>query len=171
MDKNVGRVLQPGETDSVAGAKNNTTFSMIVFDPPTSNTIDEPITTSTVSRKKASYVGAPAIFSLELEAKHLRAAFGGYGCYLVGSALERPDWRDVDVVYILPDDEFVKLFPGAREMWGHDPRWLLLVTALSERLSRVTGLPVDFKFQPQTWANEHHSGPRSALGLTFIKEN
>lgn len=39
-------------------------------------------------RKKASYVGVPAIFKLELACMHLNDAYGdGYGCYLVGSAL------------------------------------------------------------------------------------
>jgi hypothetical protein len=123
-------------------------------------------------RKKASHVGAPAIFALELECKHLNAAFGGHGCYLVGSAAERPDWRDVDVVQILEDDAFAALFPdaGPGAVFEFDLRWLILTTSISERLSRITGLPIDFKFQSRTWANERHTGPRSALGLNFVKD-
>ncbi len=121
-------------------------------------------------RKKVSYVGAPAVFALERECQHLNAAFGGYGCYLVGSAIERPDWRDVDVRFILSDEEFAALFPAAGQHWEHDPRWLLLTVAISKHLSSVTGLPIDFQFQPQTHANAWHAGPRHAKGLRIAKQ-
>jgi hypothetical protein len=120
-------------------------------------------------KRKASHVGAPAVFVLEQACQQIGDAFGDYGCYLVGSALERPDWRDVDVRFIMPDDEFDRLFPDAGHdggWWEHDPRWLLLTVAISEHLSRLTGLPIDFQFQPQTHANERHKGGRrSALGM------
>lgn len=121
---------------------------------------------------KACHVGAPAIFTLELACRQINEAFGGYGCYLVGSAIERADWRDVDVRLIMSDDAFRALFPDAHTesaCWEHDPRWLLLTTALSERLSKVTGLPIDFQFQPQTFANARHTGFRHALGLRLVK--
>ena len=122
---------------------------------------------SETTKHKASYVGAPAVFQLELACQHLNAAFGGYGCYLVGSALERPDWRDVDVRLILRDEEFSALFPDALSdgRWESDSRWLVMTSAIRLWLSRQTGLPVDFQFQPQTHANERHKGRRSALGL------
>lgn len=47
--------------------------------------------------KKVSYIGAPAVFALELAAKTLRAAFreegesDHIGIYIVGSSLERAD--------------------------------------------------------------------------------
>jgi hypothetical protein len=119
---------------------------------------------------KANYVGAPAVFALEQACAEIVAAFGGFGCYLVGSALERPDWRDVDVRYIMADDEFAALFPNAGESWEHDARWLLLTVSISDWLKKVTGLPVDFQFQPQTHANERHKGVRHALGLRIAKE-
>lgn len=118
------------------------------------------------ARKKGNYVGAPAIFALETACRQITEAFGSYGCYVVGSALERPDWRDVDVRYIMADDEFEKLFPDAYpQCWEQDPRWLLLTVAISERLSKLTGLPIDFQFQPQTHANERHKGQRHAIGI------
>lgn len=120
-------------------------------------------------RRKSIYVGAPACFALELACQQINAAFGGLGCYLVGSALERPDWRDVDVRLILTDEEFASLFPDAGRNWEFDERWLLMTVSISERLSKITGLPVDFQFQPQTHANEHHKGRRNALGLRFAK--
>src|SRR3546814_7590602 len=64
-----------------------------------------------------------------------------------------------DVRLILEDAEFEKLFPDATlhsAAWEFDPRWLLLTVSISERLSRLTGLPIDFQFQPQTHANERH---------------
>jgi hypothetical protein len=121
-------------------------------------------------RKKANYVGAPAIFALELACRDICDAFNGYGCYLVGSALERPDWRDVDVCFIMADEKFAELFPDAGQHWEFDTRWLLLTVSISERLSRITGLPIDFKFQPQTHANDRHKGPRHSIGFRIAKQ-
>ena len=117
-------------------------------------------------RKKAVYVGAPACFALEAECQLLNRAFPG-SCYLVGSALERPDWRDVDVRMIMDDDAFAALFPHAKSHWEFDARWVIMTVAISERLSKLTGLPIDFQFQPRTHANDRHKGPRNALGLIF----
>ena len=129
-----------------------------------------PPKTETIRRKKAVYVGAPAIFALEQACREINDAFGGFGCYLVGSALERADWRDVDVRFILEDEEFAKLFPNAHDFgWERDARWLLLTVSISGWLSKVTGLPIDFQIQPQTHANERHKGPRSALGIRITK--
>lgn len=122
------------------------------------------------TRIKAVYIGAPACFALEQACQHVNAALGGYGCYVVGSALERQDWRDVDVRYILSDEEFDRLFPDAAgRCWEHDPRWLLLTVSISAWLSKQTGLPIDFQIQPQTHANERHKGPRNAIGIRVAK--
>lgn len=116
-------------------------------------------------RKKSNYVGAPAIFALEEQCNRLYEAFGDFGCYIVGSALERSDWRDVDVRYIMRDEAFAALFPDAGHAWEQDPRWLCLTIAISERLSKLTVLPIDFQFQPQSHANKRHSGKRHAIGF------
>jgi hypothetical protein len=121
-------------------------------------------------RNKASHVGAPAIFALSQACRQINEAFSDcFGCYLVGSALERPDWRDVDVRLILSDEAFAAEFPGADQHWEQDTRWLLITVALSQWLSKQTGLPIDFQIQPQTHANERHRGPRQAIGLVFSK--
>ncbi len=115
---------------------------------------------------KASYVGVPAIFELSLACGHLTAAFGA-DCYHVGSSLERQDWRDVDVVMILDDDHFKREFPNSplhSAAWELDAKWLVLTCAISKWLSEKAGLPVDFKFQPRTFANERHNGPRNSIG-------
>ena len=121
-------------------------------------------------KKKANYVGAPAIFALELACRQINEAFDGFGCYHVGSSLERPDWRDVDIRFIMQDEKFQELFPDAGRHWEQDARWLLLTTSISEHMSKRTGLPVDFQFQPQTHANERHKGTRHAIGLVLGKE-
>ena len=130
-------------------------------------------------RKKFNYVGAPKIFALELACSHLwrafctPAKFGGL--YVVGSALQRPDWRDVDVVCILDDESFAKLFPDAADAsdgcarFEFDPRWLVMTVALSDWLSWQSGLPIDFKFQPMTMANlMHGGGRRNPIGLSDL---
>lgn len=125
-------------------------------------------------RKKGIYIGAPACFKLELACKEINDAFceRGYGIYVVGSVLERPDWRDVDLRMILSDEGFKELFPnaivfdeGKGGTWEFDQRWLLLTTMISDRLSNLTGLPIDFQFQPVTYANARHKGMRSAIGV------
>lgn len=125
--------------------------------------------------KKVSWVGAPAVWALELACKQLNSAFGGDHdgcCYLVGSALERENWRDVDVRFIMEDKAFATLFPDAvlhSGAWEFDERWLLLVSMISYRLHILTGLKIDFQFQPRTHANERYKGrPRHALGLKMM---
>jgi hypothetical protein len=124
--------------------------------------------------KKICYVGAPAIFALEAACQFVNAALGDYGCYLVGSCLERADWRDVDVRFIMGDEKFAALFPNVdlsigSAIWEFDPRWLLFNTSICQWLRAQTGLPVDFQIQPQTFANERHNKTRSAIGLRISK--
>lgn len=126
-------------------------------------------------RKKGIYIGAPKCFALELACQQLWAAFdpahGLGGIYVVGSALERPDWRDVDLVFILDDDSFAKLFPDTDgDHFEFDQRWLIMTVALSAWLSSASGLPIDFKFQPMSHANARHAGRRSAIGLHFARK-
>ena len=123
----------------------------------------------TTKRVKGVYIGAPACFALELACRDICDAFNGYSCYVVGSSLERADWRDVDVRFIMSDADFATLFPDAGQHWEHDTRWLLLTVSISEYLSKLTGLPIDFQFQPQTHANERHKGKRNAIGLRIHK--
>ena len=125
----------------------------------------------TQTQHKASYVGAPAIFSLKTACQDLDRAFGS-PVYLVGSALERPDWRDVDVRMIMDDEKFATLFPNVHGgAWEMDERWLWMTVSISERLSRITGLPVDFQFQPRTHANQHHKKHRECLSIWFAHKD
>ena len=90
-----------------------------------------------------------------------QVVYAGFGTvpYLVGSAGDSLDWRDVDVRLIMRDDEFDRLFGDRRA------RWEIVCMAISTYLSDATGLPVDFQIQRMTEANEKHRGPRNPLGL------
>jgi len=78
-----------------------------------------------------------------------------YGVFLVGSCLDRPDFRDVDIRCMLPDDQY-----KAMEAFVEP-----LNAAVSEWFRQRTGLPVDFQFQDFTETNKKHDGKRSALGI------
>lgn len=126
-------------------------------------------------RRKGIYIGAPACFALELACRQLNEAFGfagnyGTNIYIVGSVLERADWRDADVRLILDDEDFAKLFPNAAQHWESDPRWLIMTVSISAWLKQLTGLPVDFQFQPRAHANDRHKGNRDAAGLHYADD-
>ena len=119
-------------------------------------------------RKKFCNIGAPACFALEMACKVLNDAFDGQ-CYVVGSVLQRPDWRDVDVRLMMDDAAFSALFPDVADLryghWEFDPRWTVMTVSLSAWLRAQTGLPVDFQFQPSSFANQRHKGSRNAIGM------
>jgi hypothetical protein len=126
-------------------------------------------------RKKFCYVGVPAVFKLAQACWQINQAWShldGFGCYLVGSCLERPDFRDVDVRMLLKDDVFQREFPDVASIdyatWEHDPKWLILTVAISEWLRAQTGLLIDFQFQPQSFANKRHGGARHAIGMSYV---
>ncbi|OJU44491.1 MAG: hypothetical protein BGN98_13990 [Microbacterium sp. 69-7] len=84
--------------------------------------------------------------------------------YLVGTAVTRQEYRDVDVRLILADERYGRL----RKAVGK--RGLaLLGLAIGEYLAARTGLPIDFQIQQQTAANHHHpGGMRNPLGLRHL---
>lgn len=95
------------------------------------------------------------------------AAFGEHP-YLVGSASNRSDFRDVDVRLILADDEFDALFAEREGLWA------LLSRLGSSHLRSKTGLPVDFQIQRRSEANEKFGDlgvtPRNPLGNRSLLE-
>jgi len=104
-------------------------------------------------------VGWKQTVALRLWAVALRGVFGEMP-YLVGSATVSKDWRDVDVVVLLSDEGFYH-WAGPQGMRG--ARWQSICAAFSAWGKEITGLPIDFKFQPARWANGAHSGRREAL--------
>ena len=70
----------------------------------------------TPDKKQVTYLSNSERIKLTCACKLIAEAFQpSYGPYLVGSVLERPDYRDVDVRLMLEDKHFERLFDGA---WG-----------------------------------------------------
>lgn len=111
----------------------------------------------TGSLRLNGYITRPELWALDEACKPLREAFPTYGPYLVGSVLERPTFRDVDVRLILSDNQYDRLA---------DREWSLLGFVTSRHLAAATGLLIDFQFQRQTEANAAYGGrPRTPLGI------
>lgn len=100
------------------------------------------------------------MFLLDQACKPINEAFGNFGCYLVGTAAERQQYRDVDVRFIMADKRFDRL----KKAVGL-PGLAFLGIAIGQHLASLTALPIDFQIQRQTEANHHHGGKmRNALG-------
>lgn len=107
--------------------------------------------------KYNGYFTRPDFWALDQACKPIREAFPDFGTYLVGSVMERPDYRDVDVRLILTDENYDRLT---------DAEWSLIGFAFSRHLAEVTRLPIDFQVQRQTEANAAYPDKaRTPLGL------
>jgi hypothetical protein len=122
---------------------------------------------------RANFIPAPHYYNLNMACTPIADAFGPC-VYLVGSSIERRDFRDVDVRAILDDEAFAKLFPALIGTSGratgnatYCALWSVMCSSLSLYLSKHSDLPVDFQIQQRTRANLDYSGPRHALGLFF----
>lgn len=110
-------------------------------------------------------VGMPHSLYLQQFGEYVRRAFG-HVPYHVGSSMgEKREWRDVDVRLILPDDEYARMGLGDPQYPQRNACWCGHVLAWSAFGKALTGLPIDFQIQQQTWANEHEDHPRSACFL------
>jgi len=92
--------------------------------------------------------------------RNVRTLFNGETPYLVGSATERSDYRDVDVRMILEDAAYQRL---ANRL--NIARLGVIVARWGQA---ITGLPIDFQIQQRTAANEKYpgAGRRHPLGLS-----
>lgn len=110
-------------------------------------------------RFRATWMPIQDVRLLDDWGRHLRRMFHGDVPYLVGSALQRADCRDVDVRIILGDRKHAELAA------------LVSIPRLNVMLSlwgrQVTGLPIDCQVQQMTAANTQHpgAGRRHPLGL------
>jgi hypothetical protein len=102
------------------------------------------------------------MFLLDEACKPIQEAFG-HGLYLVGTAVQRQDYRDVDVRLILRDNHYGKL----NRAIGRDGITFLGL-AIGEYLAARTGLPIDFQIQQQTTANKLHDGMRNPIGVRSL---
>lgn len=96
-------------------------------------------------------VGMPQAMYLDLFGRIVHDAFGTFP-YLVGSATQGKQWRDVDVRLILDDEEYARLIGDIRQE-AANPRWQALNMAFAALGKHITGLPIDFQIQQQTDAN------------------
>jgi hypothetical protein len=101
------------------------------------------------------------MFLLDLACKPIWETYGGE-VYLVGTANERGEYRDVDVRLILADKRYDRL----RKAIGLDGIALMGLTT-GQYLASLTGMPIDFQVQRRTEANEKHGRPktRNPIGL------
>lgn len=118
---------------------------------------DRPVELDAPALRLNGYITRPQFWALDEACKPLRATFPDYGPYLVGSVMERPTFRDVDVRLIMSDEQYDRL---------SDAEWSLIGFVTSRHLAALTGLPIDFQVQRQTEANAaygHRS--RTPLGM------
>ncbi len=112
-------------------------------------------------------VGMPTALLLNEFGNLVFKAFGEVP-YLVGSALsEKAGWRDVDVRLILPDAVYSEMKLGRPDNPHSNAKWASLCLAYSALGKAMTGLPIDFQIQQQTWANKTFPGNRSALFAVY----
>jgi hypothetical protein len=116
-------------------------------------------------QKKPHYLAAQPYLALNRAVGIVDRGLDTLGTYLVGSCLERVDFRDVDVRTMMTDEAYDKLFPGGESGTESDAFWSLLCESIGAYLTQATGLPVDFQIQRMTEANALHPGPggRNAL--------
>ena len=124
--------------------------------------------------RSASYLSPPDMHRLDWACSPIRRAFG-VPPYLVGSALTRPDFRDIDLRLIL-DDAVVERMFGAEGTYGTPEHptphrlQLLLHIALSDLIAKAASLPwpMDFQIQSMTEANvPEHDGVRCPMGVRW----
>jgi hypothetical protein len=110
-------------------------------------------------KHRVSYLTVSQAYNLNCACQPVASI--GYGTFHVGSSLTRPDYHDVDLRCILPDDEYDRMFESDRG----DQFLAFLNTAISEWIASRTGLPIDFQFQRATQANEKFMGRRNGVGF------
>ena len=144
--------------DCVAPATHSRLVGMIGEDAVTEAVCCRHASTGRPSPRASHLLVADADL-LENWGRAVRNAFGGKVPYLVGSCLTRPDYRDVDVRLMLPDDDVAALdrivnrraLGVAFSLWGRDA---------------TGGLPIDFQVQSVSEGNDsQHKSRRHALGI------
>ncbi|QDQ93694.1 hypothetical protein FND50_25020 [Rhodococcus sp. WB9] len=113
-----------------------------------------------MAQKPWCYLDVPALTKPDLASVLVREVLDE-SPYLVGSCLERADYRDVDIRVLLDDERYDALFPRP----GSDPLRHLIEDRLTDHYVAMTGLRVDFQIQRQSNANEKYRGVRHPLAL------
>ncbi len=116
------------------------------------------------------------VFLLNKYCQPLITAFGS--CYLVGSSLTNPNFNDIDVRCIMPDDEFVRMFGENGDYTSPFPysknvRWLVICTTIASWLGSIFGpdlldsrIDLDFQIHTESYDNKEWSNRlKYPLGL------
>lgn len=120
-----------------------------------------------------SFIPMPTFAILDQACVPLHHLGQNLGIVLVGSALERPDYRDIDLRMIMTDKDFLTLFPTAELTSGAfslNPTWRFLISSISSHLSYITGgLPIDFQIQPLIHSENYRGLSRQPMGIQITK--
>jgi len=122
--------------------------------------------------RHASYLTPHDLRRLDWACRPVIAAFAdvaAYGphAYLVGSALQHADYRDIDVRLILKDKAYKRITGQHPETpFPNGPRLALLNVALTTLVASSAGLsrPIDFQVQSASENATFASSPRCSLG-------
>jgi hypothetical protein len=119
--------------------------------------------------RSASYLSPPDFHRLNWACLPITEAFGTPP-YLVGSALTRPDFRDIDIRLILDDEAFDRMFSVSDvKTASHQDSAVrrLLNIALSDLIANAANppAPIDFQIQSMTEANVPEHGMRNPMGM------
>lgn len=115
-----------------------------------------------MSERRANYLTVAQNFALEAALIPLHDA--GFHVFMVGSCLERADFRDVDLRCWLPDEEDHGII-------SNRIRRRLFDATMSEWLRARTGLPIDFQFQNKAEFDEYRGKPRNGAGILLFCEH
>lgn len=136
--------------------------------------VSDPTAASEPFKERVCYLTGVQRYRLELACLPINQAFNTK-CYLVGSVIQRPNFRDVDVRIMLDDDRFNQLFYNYTEdmtsvvIQEGVALWSVVCSAIGDQLSAATGLLVDFQIQRKRIANEKYNGGRTPLGIGSIE--
>jgi hypothetical protein len=75
--------------------------------------------------KKPHYLPAQPYLALNRAVGSVNRGLDSLGTFLVGSCLERADFRDVDVRTMMTDEAYDRLFPGGESGTDSDAFWSL----------------------------------------------
>jgi hypothetical protein len=106
------------------------------------------------------FVGMPAALYLDEFARLLRDYFKA-PVYLVGSALERKDWHDLDIRVILPDERF-EFGDPAKRFWN--AKWISACLAFTALGEKMIGCKIDFQIEQESYVQANCTGKRLEIG-------
>jgi hypothetical protein len=113
--------------------------------------------------RRASFIQLSDFERLDAWCRLVATAFPDEGWpYLVGSAMTRPTFRDVDIRMMLTDADFDTRFTDVTQLRMYN-------RAFSAWGQRDTGLPIDFQIQRTSDANALFPSRRNPMGVRDLE--